>query len=130
MNILITVKDCADPALGPIIIIIKRALTIIQIVGPIILILALTINLTKGVFNPEDKKSMKKLFNSILATLILFFLPIFINIFMGVLGENFTVSSCWNNVSVSNKEPEYIPYDNNEEEENNNNSINQNSPRR
>ena len=114
MNILITVNDCASPALASILTAIKRILEILQIVGPILLILMLAIGFTKGVFNPEDKKFKKRIINSLLAIFFLFLMPMFVNAIMGVLGENFTVSECWNSIDNSNsgEEPSYREPDN------------------
>ena len=121
MNILITATDCANPALSTSLLIIKRILLIVQIVGPILLILSLAVNFTKGTFKPDDKKLMKKILNSILAILFVFFMPILINTVMVTLGENFTISSCWNSIDSekSNEDPEYQdPYDYDEEDKN------------
>lgn len=117
INILISNADCANPALGTFLLIAKRILQIIQIVGPIVLIVSLVINFTKGTVNPEDKKINKKVINSVIAIFVLFFIPILINMLMGALGENFTVSECWNNIdknSGTSDEAEYKePYDKN-----------------
>ena len=66
MNILITATDCANTALSTSLLIIKRILLIVQIVGPILLILSLVVNFTKGTFKPDDKKLMKKILRTIL----------------------------------------------------------------
>ena len=109
-----SVSDCATPALGNILLALRTILTIIQIIGPILLIISLLINFTKGTMNPDDKKLNKKIINSIIAVVLLFSIPLFINVVMGVVGENYTVSDCWNNIykKSSNNKSEYKdPYE-------------------
>ena len=74
----------------------KRLLTIIQIMGPIVLIVALFFHITKLIANPDDKKTSKKIINSIIATVILFFIPFLVNFVMNLMGNNYNISACWN----------------------------------
>ena len=115
INILVTSTDCANPALATSLTVVKRFLAIIQIVGPILLILSLGISFFRNTLNPDDKNSIKRIVNSIIAIILLFLIPMFINAIMGVLGENFTVSECWNSIeNISNdRNPSYQnPYEN------------------
>ncbi len=105
VNILV---DCSSPALWSTLNILKKAFTLIQLVAPILLIISLIINITKLVANPEDKKLPKKLLNAVLATVIIFFIPILVNTVMNALGEDFEVSSCWNTASNISKSTDYI----------------------
>ena len=82
--------------------IVKNILTIIQIVGPIILIISLTLQITKLMANPNNKDSTKKIKNSIAAILFLFFIPLLIHLTMTFLGDSFTLSTCWNKVGTNN----------------------------
>ncbi len=74
----------------------KNILNVIHIVGPIILIVALTIHITQLVANPDDKKLQKKILTSVLATLFLFFLPTILILIMNLLGNATEFSACWN----------------------------------
>ncbi len=108
-----TVTTCSSPILVNILSIMKTGLNIIQIVGPILTLIALTLNFSKLMANPDDKKSKKGLFNCLIATAILFFLPFVINLTMSIMGDNFTVSNCWNNVeeaknNIENNQNNYI----------------------
>ena len=47
------------------------------------------------------KKEIKKINNAVLALLVLFVVPVTWNVLMGILGENTTLSSCWNNATPS-----------------------------
>ena len=93
---------CSSPVLKVTLGALKKIFTIIQIAGPIILILALTMHITKLVANPDDKKTSKKIVNSIIATVLLFFIPFLVNLVMQLMGENYNVSSCWNNAIIFN----------------------------
>lgn len=119
INLLISANDCANSALENILTVVRRILLIIQIVGPIILIISLLINITKVVTNPDEKKNTKKIINSIIAIIVMFMTPVLINAVMYALGESFTISECWNNISTNNENndnntddsPKYIdPY--------------------
>ena len=96
IEVLDLVETCSSPTLSLILDILKKALTITQIVGPIVLIISLTMNIIKLMSNPDDKESKKKILNSIIAILILFFIPIIINFFMATLGDSYTLTACWN----------------------------------
>ena len=90
--------ECNSPALAVTLSAVKKVLTIIQIVGPILLILAIALHVTQLMANPDDKKIPKKIFNSILATLFLFFIPLLINIVLKWMGTSFNFSACWNSI--------------------------------
>ncbi len=100
--------DCSSPTLWSILNVTKKAFTLIQIIAPILLIISLIMNITKLVSNPEDKKAGKKIKNAILATIIIFFIPLVVNVLMNALGEDFSISSCWNSTNDEYNEPSYI----------------------
>ena len=86
--------DCNDIVLGSILVILRNILDIIWIVGPILAIVSLIINITLLMKDPDDKKVPKKIKNSILALVLLFFVPTIVNAAMYMLGENTIISSC------------------------------------
>ena len=90
--------DCNAVSKTVLVKVIKKALTIIHIVGPILLIFALTIHITQLVANPDDKKLQKKILTSILATLFLFFLPTIFNLIMSLVSNATEFSACWNSI--------------------------------
>ncbi len=97
MNILESISGmCTDPGLANILVIIKRVMNILWIVGPILAIIASVINGIKLMSNPEEKKNKHIFQNSIAALLILFFLPVLINAVMGLFDETFEFAACWN----------------------------------
>lgn len=105
INILMS---CSSPALWSTLNILQKTFTLIQIVAPILLIVSLIMTMVKIVNNPEDKKLVPKIKNAFLATVIIFFIPVIVNVVMNVLGENYTISSCWNSIGEETSPTEYV----------------------
>ena len=104
-------KTCSSSALGFTLSLVRTALNIIRILGPLLLIISLAMNFTKLTMSPETKGGTAKIRNSIIAIFVLFFLPTLVNVSMGALGERTNISSCWNNASGYNLSSKYIdPY--------------------
>ena len=85
----------------PILMVLKRGLTIIQILGPVLAIVSLMITLFKMVGNSdlgEMEKNKKRIKNSLIALVTIFFIPLFINILMYLVGNNTVLTECWNNL--------------------------------
>ena len=85
----------------PILMVLKRGLTVIQILGPVLAIVSLMITLFKMVDNSdigEMEKNKKKIKNSLIALVTIFFIPLFINILMYLVGNNTVLTECWNNL--------------------------------
>lgn len=110
-EVLLTIEGCSSPALGVTLSILKRILGLIQLFVPIILIIAGVIHLIKLMSNPEEKKSLTKVKNSVLAAIIVFIIPILMNIVMGLLDDTTTLSECWNNIHIESGEPTYVETD-------------------
>lgn len=87
---------CSDPGLANILSVIKKALNMIQLIGPILAIASLTLILIKLMANPENKKLKNAFRNWLICLLMLFFIPLIINVTMSLLGVTFEVSACWN----------------------------------
>lgn len=100
INIIDISLECSDYGLVNLFVIAKRFFTILQIIVPIIAILFLAVNVIKMVVNPDEKKNMKAFYNWLIAFVIIFFLPTIVNTTMGLLGENYSISSCWNNAEA------------------------------
>ena len=99
MNLLDIVSQCNDPIMIHILGICKRILSVIQLVGPIVAMVALILNLIKLVMNPEDKKYKKAITNWIIAFLMFFLIPVFINVVMGLF-SSFKIGDCWVNAMI------------------------------
>ena len=102
---------CSDPGLANILTIIKRGMNILWIFGPILAIIAAVINAVKLMSNPEEKKYKNLFKTSIMALLFLFFIPVAINVLMGLFDETFEFAACWNaaeRVSTTGQDSSYI----------------------
>ena len=100
---------CSDFVLARILEIVRTGLSIIQIVVPILLIISGTIKFTKMMINPDEKKTFKQFINAIMSAVIVFFIPVIINLTMSAISINgdvginengkltaFDIASCWN----------------------------------
>ena len=114
MYILNLLGNCGNPALANLFNIAQRFITVIQIIAPILAIISLGINLTKSVMNPEDKKNFSMYKNWLIALVMVFAIPTLVNATMGMLGEDYSISSCWNNASNTSTrgESNYKPVNN------------------
>ncbi len=115
MFILELVETCNDPGLANVLNIIKSALNLIWIIGPILGIIGLTIHLTKLMVSPEDQKLKAVIKNWAIGIVVVFMLPLIINVTMKLLDDSFELSTCWNYAASSstdpNAHPDYIdPY--------------------
>lgn len=100
---------CKDYPLASILSLIRKGLNVIQIVAPILLILSATIQFIKLTLNPDDdKKSLKKVYNSFMSAIIVFFIPTVINLSMNIINDygdvgltegettkSLNIASCW-----------------------------------
>ena len=93
MNITST---CGDSILIPFLSILKKFLNIIHIIVPLLLILSVTLTITKLFQDPDDKKAPKKIINSVIAIVIIFFLPVFLDVVVNLTGEDEKLTSCLN----------------------------------
>lgn len=93
MNITST---CGDSILIPFLSILKKFLNIIHIIVPLLLILSVTLTITKLMQDPDDKKAPKKIINSVIAIVIIFFLPVFLDVVVNLTGEDEKITNCLN----------------------------------
>ena len=96
---------CSSFILFNILNVIKKSLTLIQIIGPILTMVALTVSFIKLTLNPEEKKYKTGIKNSLIATVIMLMLPALINTVMSLPGidSNTTVGACWKSVDNTGK---------------------------
>ena len=99
---------CSDPGLGIILQVLKKFFVIIEIIAPIALIISLCVLFSKMLMDPEDKKLFKNVQNSIFFCAIIFLLPVLLNLTMSIMGNDYTLSECWNNAYVSSGKSKYI----------------------
>ena len=111
MFLLDVASTCDNVALLGVLVLVKRLLSIIQLIVPLLLIVWAAVGFVDMVRNPEQKNGVKKITNKFLAAAIVFFIPVIMNAFMGILGESTKFSECWNHVNGETKIaaiPDYI----------------------
>ena len=107
---LLNVVGCTDPSMATILSAVKKILTLIQIIVPILLIVSSAIHIFKLVQDPEDKKRKKGILNSLIAAVVVFFIPMLIDVVISMVGDDVTFSACWNNANSNiAREVTYIP---------------------
>ena len=91
---------CSDPALVPILVVVKNLLNLIQIIVPLLLLVGATWHLIRLMQNPEEKKGLSKVKNSFLAAGIIFFIPMLVDVVLNMAG-NGGIGGCWQNAKSS-----------------------------
>lgn len=99
---------CSDPALSSTLKLTKSMISFIGMIAPIILLTMAVVNIVKLVINPDEKKNIAKIRNSFIAAIVIFMVPVFVNVVMQMLDEKFTVTSCWNNAGDYSGPHRYI----------------------
>ncbi len=92
-------STCSDPAMASLLSIVKKILSLLQIIGPILAIIMGSVHLTMLVKDPDDKKRIPKIRNCAIALVVMFMVPVIVNAFFGMLDNSTEISSCWNNSS-------------------------------
>ena len=101
-------SKCSDAALSATLKITKNIISFIGMIVPIILLTMAVINLVRLIMNPDEKKNISKIKNSFVAAIVVFMVPVGVNVVMQMLDENFTVSSCWNSAGDYSGPHRYI----------------------
>ena len=102
------VTGCSTPGLSKVLLILKNILNLVQIIGPILLIISLVITFTKLAKDPEEKKYIKSIKNSVLGIFFLFLVPVLVNSFMALSDNSIDVSRCWNAIADTKTNAQYI----------------------
>ena len=88
---------CNNAYLGVLLGIVKNGLKLIQIVGPILLLISLGFTFVKLMQHPDDKKIFARIKNSLIALGVLFFIPLLVNAVISMIDKNY--SYCWKEAS-------------------------------
>lgn len=109
IDFLVSINECSSAGLAMLMQVVKRTLSIIRIVAPIILLISLAMNLSKLMSNPDNKKLLPKIRNSAIAAVVIFFIPTIVNAAMAMLSNDYNLSACWNETVEQNyKTPSYV----------------------
>lgn len=91
---------CEDYGLAVIIDTSRRIVNFIQLVAPLVLIVMAMVQLIKLVTNPDAKNGLKGLYNKLFAAVIIFFIPMLVDVVVGLLPTEFSLSACWYTAST------------------------------
>ena len=86
---------CGDPGFVLILESLRRIVSLIQLIAPILLIVCASIEFSKSVMNPDRKGGLSRIKNMFLGAAVVFFVPIIVNAFMNILPRSFSLSDCW-----------------------------------
>ena len=92
--------SCSDPGIAQIVKIFKTIFDMIQVIGPVLAMLSLAWIFLRNVMAGEKevfKNNFKKIKNALIALVVTFFLPVFVNLVMSAtfMSNTFEVSACW-----------------------------------
>ena len=107
-NVLEVIKECSSNDLATFMQIAKNILNLLHIIGPILLLIALVVHFIKLMSNPDDKKLLPKIRNSVIAAILLFFIPTIVNVVMGTVDNSYEISACWNTPVITSSGSKYI----------------------
>ena len=104
---------CDSPFLAGFLGIFRRLISILQILGPLFLIISLAFTFIKLMQNPDDKKIVSRIKNSCLALVIVFFVPILLTMTLNMIDESSNFGACWKYAGTTNsEESKYMEDDN------------------
>lgn len=95
---------CSDYAIVGILNTTRSVFNVIQLVVPIILILAATIQFLQLTINPELKDGFRKILNKVIAAIIIFLLPMLVDVVLSASSTNFSIAECWQQSSIISNE--------------------------
>lgn len=102
---------CSSVVVGFFINPIVNLLNILLIVAPILLVISLAFSFIKMTMNPDDKKGLGKIRNSIMACVIVFFISLIVNVVINLCGENFDLTTCLTHKVFDSREAVYYKID-------------------
>lgn len=95
---------CTDYGLLTILDVLRQVLDLIQLIVPILLMVALAVQFTQLLVNPDDDKKKKSLLNKFIAALLCFFVPFLVNLAIGLVPDDigsFQLGACWDTARIS-----------------------------
>ena len=95
---------CSDIGILGVLSITRKVFELIQILVPIILILTGTIQFVQLTVNPELKDGFRKVLNKVIAAVIIFLLPVIIDVILSAVPNSISVVSCWNQTKTLTSE--------------------------
>ena len=100
--------QCNSAGINNILYIIKNIMNLIMVIAPIMAIIAICVLITQLVLKPDEKKLLNKIKNATLALVIIFFIPLIVNVSMSLLGNKTNISGCYNSSSRIASNANYV----------------------
>lgn len=94
---------CNDAALVGVLDITRKIFELIQLVTPIVLIVAGTIQFVQLTVNPEMKDGFRKVLNKLIAAFIIFMLPFLVDGVLTAVPDSVSVAACWQQAKISSE---------------------------
>ena len=94
--ILDVLATCNSPFLATLLFAVKKIMNFFQIVVPFVLLVSTVFSFVNLMQNPDEKNGVKKIFNKLIAAVIIFFIPVIVNVVMYLASDTTNFSSCWN----------------------------------
>lgn len=95
---------CTDYGLVGILNITMRILGLIQFVVPIVLIVAGTVQFVQLTINPELKDGFRRVLNKVIAAVIVFMIPVLVDVLLTTVSSDFSVATCWEQAKTVSSE--------------------------
>jgi len=107
---------CSNADLLSVMVIVKKIMNLLQIIVPIGLVIFASIDIIKAVISNKQDEIYKKLHmipQRLFAAIIIFFVPVIIDLLMGLIASNFEYASCFTNATDEyvQQSYEYNAYD-------------------
>ena len=91
---------CSDPVLVSVLSVFNNLFKLIQIIVPILLLMMATYQLIQLMRNPEMKNGIKSITNKFLAAVLVFFIPLLLEVTLNMVG-NSNIGQCWQSAKSS-----------------------------
>ncbi len=92
------INICESKSVMKILYMVKVLFTIVQFAVPFILIITMSLDVYNLVADPSNtKKVFPVIKKRLIAALVIFFVPTILNLVLSALGDETSVSECWNN---------------------------------
>lgn len=94
---------CGNPGMASLFDITRKIFEVIQIVAPMVLLIAGTIQFTQLTINPEMKDGFRRVLNKFMAAFFIFFIPFLVDAVLNVVPGNVDVAACWQQAKRSSE---------------------------
>ena len=94
---------CSDYSIVMVLDNFRKIFDIIQLVVPIMLIIWSAVGFINLIMHPDEKKGIKGITNKYIAAVVVFFIPVIVDVVLGILPQSFQVSACWKKSKVTSE---------------------------